>query len=263
LWGELRQTVLAIIPAVAVGNSDEAVEQGLTLLGTWEGGLAHDDTVAPVFQRFVAEMVRRVVHSKAPSAASWLLDEKIAPALSFGALNRRLAYLVVYLMREQPSGWFAQSWSEEMADALKSAVEAEWLGQGRDGSGRSWGGMRPLTLRRPGPVSAIFGRVFRIGPILLGGDGHTVNPAGADLRDLAASPVSMASIRMVVDVGAWDECRFALPGGQSENPYSRNFDDLLPLWQRGEGVPIAFSEQMVQQQTEKALCLVPVEYGLV
>lgn len=36
----------------------------------------------------------------------------------------------------------------------------------------------------------------------------------------------------------WDATRVALPGGQSGNPLSPHYDDLLAVWRRGEGVPL-------------------------
>jgi penicillin amidase len=64
-------------------------------------------------------------------------------------------------------------------------------------------------------------------------------------------------MRSVIDVGAWDNCRFVLPAGQSGNPLSPHYGDLLPLWQRGEGVPIAWSPEAVARATRDTLRLVP------
>ncbi len=68
---------------------------------------------------------------------------------------------------------------------------------------------------------------------------------------------NIASLRMVVDVGAWHNSRFSLPGGQSGNPLSPHYDDLLPLWQRGEGVPIAWTEEEIRQAAMQTLELIP------
>ncbi len=58
--------------------------------------------------------------------------------------------------------------------------------------------------------------------------------------------------------GAWDEARFVLPGGQSGNPFSPHYDDLLALWRRGEGVPIAWSREAVERAALKTLRLLPL-----
>jgi penicillin amidase len=62
---------------------------------------------------------------------------------------------------------------------------------------------------------------------------------------------------MVADTGAWENSRWVLPGGQSGNPLSPHYDDQLPLWQRGEGIPIPWSEDAVRVATRATLHLKP------
>jgi penicillin amidase len=71
----------------------------------------------------------------------------------------------------------------------------------------------------------------------------------------------LASMRAVIPVGDWDSARFVLPGGQSGNPFSPHYDDMLPLWRRGEGVPIAWSREAVAAATISRLELRPLERG--
>jgi penicillin amidase len=73
-----------------------------------------------------------------------------------------------------------------------------------------------------------------------------------------ANPGAIASLRFVVEVGDWENASFVLPGGQSGNPFSRHYDDLLPLWRRGEGVPIAWSPEAVAAATVTTLRLQPI-----
>ena len=100
-------------------------------------------------------------------------------------------------------------------------------------------------------------RVFNLGPFPWGGDSNTVGPASIPPLNPVSNPGAIASLRMVVDVGNWEETRFALPGGQSGNPLSPHYDDLLPFWQRGEGVPIAWSPEEVACVAKSTLRLVP------
>jgi penicillin amidase len=62
---------------------------------------------------------------------------------------------------------------------------------------------------------------------------------------------------MVVDVGNWEENRFVLAGGQSGNPLSPHYDDQFALWQRGEALTLAWSEEAVQANTHQMLRLIP------
>jgi len=48
-----------------------------------------------------------------------------------------------------------------------------------------------------------------------------------------------------------------LPGGQSGNPFSSHYADQFPLWQRGEGVTIAWSDAAVRRVIRQSLELLP------
>jgi penicillin amidase len=100
-------------------------------------------------------------------------------------------------------------------------------------------------------------RVYGRGPFPWGGDANTIGQAAADPADPTSNPLWIASLRMVVEVGDWEGARFVLPGGQSGNPLSPHYDDMLPLWLRGDGVPIAWSPEAVERATRSTLRLAP------
>jgi len=250
-WRELRDIVLAI-PA----DTDEA-RQALSLLEAWDSVLAADSPAATIFEFFVAEMAQRIVQAKAPRATQWALGQGFTPLVPHSMFAMRRVSHLVHLVRGQPEGWFEQPWPQEMADALATVMRTLRQRYGDEPSQWAWGRIRPLTLRHSVGERAPLDRVFNVGPFTWGGDANTVGQAAADPADPTANPLMMASLRMVVDVGNWDEGRFALPGGQSGNPLSPHYDDLLPLWQRGEGVPIAWSPERVEQATRSLLRLEP------
>jgi penicillin amidase len=110
------------------------------------------------------------------------------------------------------------------------------------------------------PVGAVraLAPIFNRGPFPWGGDGGTVSQAGTTVLNAFANPNAIASVRVVIDVGEWENSRFVLPGGQSGNPFSTHYDDLLPLWLRGDGVPIAWSPDAVAAATRHTLKLEPL-----
>lgn len=250
-WRDLCDIVLAI-PA----DIDE-IRQALTLMETWDGVLAANSPAAAIFELFVAEMVRRIAEAKAPRAARWALGKGFTPLASHSMFSARCVGHLVRLVREQPEGWFKRPWLQEMADALAAVIETLREHYGNDPNQWAWGRIRPLTLRHSVGERAPLDRVFNLGPFAWGGDANTVGQASADPSDPTANPIFIASLRMVVDVGNWDESRFVLPGGQSGNPLSPHYADLLSLWQRGEGVPIAWSPTKVDQASRTVLRLVP------
>ena len=54
----------------------------------------------------------------------------------------------------------------------------------------------------------------------------------------------------------WSSWRPSAPG-QSGQPGSPHYDDLLPLWQKGEYFPLAFSRAKVEKVTRHWLKLIP------
>ena len=71
------------------------------------------------------------------------------------------------------------------------------------------------------------------------------------------NPGYLANTRVVIDLADPERSRFVLAGGQSGNPVSPQYRDLFALWQRGEGVPIAWSEPSVEASTRSTLVLEP------
>lgn len=251
-WQELRDIVLAIL-----GKTEE-VNKALVLLKTWDGVVAADSPAASLFEFFLAEMIQRVVEAKAPRSVKYALgDEGFTPLFPYSMfLGRRVGH-IVHLIREEPEGWFRQSWPEEMAAALTTAVSKLQKDYGENHKRWAWGRVRPLILSHPAGNRWPLNRVFNLGPFPWGGDVNTVGQAGGHISNPARSPLYIASLRMVIDVGNWEENRFALPGGQSGNPLSPHYDDLLPFWQQGTGVPIAWSSQEVTRVAKSTLYLKP------
>ena len=250
-WDELRDIVLAT-PV----QSDEA-RQALALMEVWDGVVGAHSPAAAVFEFFVAEMVRRVVEAKAPRAAHWAVGEGFIALVPHSAFSVRRVGHLVRLLREQPEGWFEQPWPQEIADALRKVMRTLRERYGDDPERWAWGRIRPLTLRHQVGERAPLDRVFNLGPFPWGGDANTIGQSLVPPANPTANPPFIASLRMVVDVGRWEESRFVLPGGQSGNPLSPHYDDLLPLWQRGEGVPIAWSPEEVARVARSTLRLVP------
>jgi penicillin amidase len=252
-WRSYRDVVLS----APVGEDMPYARQGLDLLARWDGVLRADSPAATVYEFFRSEMAQRLARAKAPRSAAWALGKSatIMKDLSFWSLNceRRLMQLVV----EQPAGWFAHGWDAEIAAALESAVRAIAARRGPDPANWAWGSVRTLTLQHAVGGRPPLHRVFNLGPFPWGGDENTVSAAAVDPQHPAANPHGIASMRMVVDLGNWEASRFVLTHGQSGNPLSPHYDDQLPLWQRGEGIPIAWSPERIDDVAQSDLRLLP------
>jgi penicillin amidase len=250
-WREMREAVLA-----APAATDEA-RVALELLREWDGVVAAGSAGAAVYEAFLAEMRARLARAKAPNAFAWAVGRGFHPLLPRSHFGMRQMGLLVQLVREQPDGWFERPWPDEVASVLGSAVR--WLQTRVSPSPArwAWGRVRPLRLVHSLAARRPLDKVFNRGPIPRGGDGETVAQTGRQYTDLRVNPTVIANLRMVVDVGNWEESRFVLAGGQSGNPLSPHYADQFALWQRGEALALPWSEEAVQAAAHRVLRLVP------
>jgi penicillin amidase len=112
----------------------------------------------------------------------------------------------------------------------------------------NWGALHQLTLAHP-----LGKREFQLGPVARPGDANTVNAtSGTNFRQ-----TNGASWREVLDVGDWDRSVMTNVPGESGNPGSPHYSDLLADWAAGRYHPLPFSRKAVEAAMEERIELVP------
>jgi penicillin amidase len=255
LWPSVRAAVLA---ALANARGEAAVAR--EMLTAWDGDVGPASAAASVYALLLAGLARALVMDRAPRAGDWALGEGINGLLPRGAFPlRRLSHLA-RCVNEQPEGFFVgRGWPAVIAAEAGRAVGTLRARCGDDPARWSWGAARPLVLVHTLGAKPPLDGVFNLGPYAFGGDATTVSQASMDFRDPFGPVIGLPNLRMVLDVGAWDDARWALAGGQSGNPFSAHYDDLAARWARGETVRLAWSEARVREVTVATLTLRPDE----
>ena len=238
------------------GGADLAV--AMSLLDVWDGDVAPTSSAASVFEIAFADLACRIARARAPKAWRAALGERLNEVLTHGTMPLRRVSHVSRLLRDQPAGFFDGGWPAEIREALGSAVKLLRERHGARVEGWAWGKVRPLRLRHPIAAKAPFDRIFSLPEVAVGGDVTTIPQASIDFHDPTGDPIGIANLRVVIDVGAWENSRWSLAGGQSGNPCSRHFGDLLPVWERGEAIAIAWSPEEVARRARVSLCLKPI-----
>ena len=88
-----------------------------------------------------------------------------------------------------------------------------------------------------------------------GGSANTTNNTSS--KDDSFNVRSGASFRMVVDVGNWDAARMTNAPGQSGDPRSPFYDNLLENWATEGHVPMLFSREKVAENAVFTIKLRP------
>lgn len=246
-WREMREVVLAAAIDLDHGPERLAVE----LLRSWDGQLDAGSAAASVFELLTAELATSLAREAAPTGWRWALGASIGDPIRGTSLGTRSVSRVVAALRDGTER------TDAIRDAIRSAAAALAENHGSHPDGWAWGRVRPVWLRHTLGVSAPLDRMLNVGPLRIGGDANTVAQAGVRPLDPLRNPGAIANHRMVVDLADVERSRFVLAGGQSGNPLSPHYRDLLELWLRGDGVPIPWAPRAVAAATRDELTLRP------
>lgn len=230
--------------------------RALDLLRRWNGQLTGDSAGASVYELFVGALNRRVCEAKAPNSFLHASGKGVMKLIPGTCLNSRRAGFVTRMLRDRPEG-YVDSWDAEIAASLAESVRTLRERFGDDEASWIWGKIRPLTLRHRFGDKKPLNEVFNVGPVPGWGDGTTVNQAGFEFWEPLRHSTVTAHLRSVFDVGNWGESRFIVLGGQSGNPLSKHYADFVPLYLKGEGVPVHWDDSAVSRHAVATLTLTP------
>lgn len=164
--------------------------------------------------------------------------EKRGGSWGYTGNNRREPILEVleFLTRKDPTSiWFDDRGTPEIETRDDIALRAfeqtttELNARfGEDVSALKWGDINQLKVRSMTGESSL---ERRGGPVP--GTSFTVNPGSG-----GGTVGGGASFRMIIDFGDPSTSIGVYPGGQSENPESKHYDDQIPLWATGKYAPL-------------------------
>jgi len=141
--------------------------------------------------------------------------------------------------------------------SLQGAVDQTIAQLGADTSQWRWGDLHRARFSHPLAELAptALKEQMRMLDYPIGGNANSTNSAryGRDSWDVVAGP----SFRMVVDVGNWDAALATNTPGQSGDPRSRFYDNLLRNWATGSQFPLLYSKKAVQQHRAFTISLQP------
>jgi penicillin amidase len=137
--------------------------------------------------------------------------------------------------------------------ALDAAVAQVSEMRGADVTKWRWGSLHTAHFIHALGNSAERAAIFNLGPVERAGDGTTPNAGpGPNYTQNHG-----ASFRQIIDLANFDRSVAANTPGQSGQPGSRHYDDLLKLWAKDEYFPLLFSRPAVEKNASARLTLRP------
>ncbi len=169
--------------------------------------------------------------------------ERAAPGKGAGYELQMAAAVIEDLLRRRPREWFSD-YDELLLASLADALEEGTRMQGKDPAKWEYGRFHVLGLAHPilGGLPLV-GKYFRIGPLPMSGSSTTVHQT---------TPRLGPSMRMVVDVGRWDNSVQNLTIGQSGHVLSRHYRDQWDAYYAGRSFPMQFERVDARAKLELA-----------
>jgi penicillin amidase len=143
-----------------------------------------------------------------------------------------------------------------LLDALNTATAKLKSLQGNNSSAWAWGRLHKVTFHHPLELLEGAKPLFDVGPLPRPGDNYTINNAGFGGEHF--DQVSGPSYREILDVGNWDDSVVANVPGESGQPGSAHYSDLLPYWDQTRYFPMLYSKSAVEKEAKDRLVLEPV-----
>lgn len=233
--------------AKSLNAADPALNDALGLLKDWDSRMDTESRAASVYAFWLPEVVKRVTDLYVPANGR----------AAFGELSTRKTLEKL----ATPDAAFGprpdQGRDALLLQALADGVQKLRVKLGPDSTQWQWGKLHHIQFEHSlasllPPETA---RAYGTPRYPVGGDNDTVHRATfrkSDFRQISGS-----SYRQVIDVADWDNSRVQNMPGQSADPRSPHYQDLLKDWSTGKYFPMAFSRAKVDSERADTLTLRP------
>ena len=246
---ERLQTDIVSLPAQRLvellrAAAGETRTRNVQLLVNWDKTLNRDSAAAALYEIWWGALTTGVIHKVAPWSLWNILEQEWTPAT-----------LLRVLSNFQTFGFTAADRDQLLLDNLKIAATKLSNLEGPDPSKWSWGQIHVVKFRHPLDRVRDAAPVVDLGPVARPGDNYTVN--ATEYFDDSFEQISGASYREILDANDWDQSLAVNTPGQSGQPGSPHYSDLLPLWDQGKYFPLAYSRKAVEKAATDRLELEP------
>jgi penicillin amidase len=227
-----------------ITQEQAALQPYRSLLREWNGELKADSAAGVLYAFWLQELLDEYYKPLVPK-------EQLDIVRTSGGVERMLDDLTGRssdeLRRVGPEGILHRTFT--------AAVEKAVAAQGEDPTKWQWGKLHTAKFTHPlSSMGPAYAEAFDLGPVPRSGDGFTAN---ATSHDAEFRQTAGASYRQVFNLADWDLGVVTSVPGQSGQPGSPHYGDLLPLWAGGEYFPLKYTRPAVEAVTKHRLTLQP------
>jgi penicillin amidase len=236
LWKDLRTELLKTHPL------DTSSQTALRILSTWDGFASRQSIAATIFAFWYREL-SNLMPSAIATELSWPEPLFIKQQLQIDSIFCKI----------QANKNCASFLSHSLQHAMQLLIKQ----QGNNLSSWQWGQLHVAEFKELG-----LGDVKQLGWIwnraisTPGGD-STVNVGSYDPKTFIQT--EGASYRQIIDFNNFNNSKYIIPLGQTDNIFSYHYDDLMSFWRNGEYLPMFFNQTTSLKNKASLLTLSPAK----
>jgi len=227
-----------------LSSPDPDVAKALDLLRGWDNDERTDSVAAAIYQVWTTNHLGHTV-------VSAVTPEKARLLVGSGQLDAVISYL--------ETSQAGSTRDAMLLGSLGATVKELRDRLGGDISTWTWGRLHHARFEPAAAVLADRQLAEQMATGTLQIPGSANSPRAATYRPTDFRQIAGASVRLVMDVGAWDNSVAVNTPGQSGDPMSPHYRDLFPLWATGAYVPLDFSRAAVDRDAELVMNLSPAK----
>ncbi len=234
--------------------------QAREALAAWDGELTAESVAGAIYARLREKLLQAAYREVAEPLGFVAGLGAFAALPSTGYLWRALPQVLERLAARDDS-WLTdgRTGDDLLSEAWEATIAELRAELGDDVGTWRYGRYHTLTLRHPLGAAAALAPLFNRGPFPIGGDSDTVR-MGHSPRQFAGQPFYVApSYRQICDLSNWDLSLSIHPVGQSGQPGSKHYADLIEAWRTMQYHPMPWSRARVEDVTADRLTLEPAE----
>ena len=237
---------------------DRESVRALRQLRNWHGDMRPERVEPALSFGWLLHFTRAVIEQAAgPEVSAQLLRKKPPESYPLDPFLEMATELAINWLEHGGPDWLGDI-KNLLEPALQKTLHALRQELGRNPENWQWGKLHRIELQHPLAQIPGLGRIWKPAKLPAGGDGYTVNQSEVGLL-FPPDPVAIiASGRLIMDVGDWDNSLAVLPGGQSGHPSSPHYQDGLADWQNGRYHPMLFTRERIEQETVSTTLLEPL-----
>jgi penicillin amidase len=236
------QELIALLRAAVPRQKSTAASR---LLLPWNCEIERDSAAAALYEVWLQIVTRETMNLAVPSAARTMIEDwsphqvlDFLEGINHQGIDTLVVTRDVMLRKSLEEAWSAM-------ERLQGPDPAKW----------SWGQLHLVRLRHPVNQTPNAATVTDLGPVPRPGDEYTVNATG--YSGSSFDQVSGASYREILDLSDWDHSVAVNAPGQSGQPGSPHYSDLLAPWSEGKYFPLVYSREAVEKETMDRMTLEP------